>query len=319
MSQPQTGDPPPQGIEPPPLPPPPIPPTTPPPPPVIDFLDDEERSIGVTVTDGNRASVPQDSFRKIKDKAAQRARDKVLAEQTERAKALGFADFDTMLAQLERKEIIVTTPNQPAPLPAAPVAAAPAPALVPAPVDPKVAAPPSSDPAEDRNLTDSQRRRLRQHRQEMSNQAAAAKAKADAAELTAKSATTQLETFRAEQTLRDDILLSGCTDVEYVFEKLLRKHLGELAKDKTPEGDKALKEFSAKTWAEKLKAEKPYLFGSVAAPANTGHPPIAAGDPPKPQTPAEIAAAAAAGARKNASQMSPAEWAAYKKANNLNI
>lgn len=303
---------------PPPTPPEPTPPVQakPPaaPPATIVIIDDDDRTEGVAA-DGDRVAVPQASFRKLKDKAQQRGRDQA---QAELAKKLGFESVEAMLTAIDRKEITMSTPAAPGSTtppasgtPGAPAVTPPAVVATP-PATPPPATPPGEDPSapeNDRRYSAEQRRKLRQAREDMQAKVAAKDAELAAAKTLAESHAQQLEVFKAEQGMRDELIRTGCADIDYTFHQL-RAHLAELAKDKSPEGDKKLKEFNIKTWADEIRKARPYLFGAVNQPANTGNPPTPPATPPGP---GDAAAAAAGGAKKDARNMTKAEWDAYRK------
>lgn len=287
-------------------------------------LDDEDRADGVTA-DGDRVAVPQSSFRKLKDKAAERGRAKALAEMTERATALGFSSVDEMFAALERsKETApVTTPanpNTPNTPPTTtttpPAAATPAPAATP----PPAAAPPAAamaaaaagdeTPENDRRYSPEQRRRLKQAREEMQATVAQERRAREAAEAQIKAKDAELSTWRAEQGMREDLIRAGCVELDFTFSKL-REHLASIKDDEAK-----LKEFDLAKWAEEQRKAKPFLFGAQVVPATTGNPPGAGNAPPAPN-PADATKHAAGGQAKNAKDMSPAEWQAYKREHGL--
>lgn len=295
---------------------------------IVVELDEDDREHGVTVSEqGDRVAVPQASFRKLKDKAADRARAKAQAEFAERAKTLGFASVDDMFAALERKEINpVTTPNQNPPgtnplitppagaAPAgAPPAAAPPPAQQPPAGQPPAGDPPDGDPENDRRYSAAQRAKLRQAREDMKGKVSAAEQARLAAEEAVKAKDLEMATWRAEQTMREDMIRAGCTEVDFTFAKL-REHLAQLTAEaaKSPEAKEKLEKFDLKAWLEERRKAQPFLFSTVVQPANTGNSP-AGGDPPGAPDPASAAARAAGGAKKDAKSMTPAEWQAYKK------
>ena len=288
---------------------------------IVVELDEDDREHGVTVSEtGDRVAVPQASFRKLKDKAAERARTKAHAEIAERAKTLGFASVDDMFAALERKETNpVTTPNQNPPTtpPTTPPAGA-APAATPPPAAPPPAQqPPAGDPPggeeleNDRRYSAAQRAKLRQARADMAGKVTAAEQARLAAEEAVKAKDLEMATWRAEQTMREDMIRAGCTEVDFTFSKL-REHLAKLGEDKTPEGIEKLKTFDLKAWLDERRKAQPFLFSTTVQPANTGNPP-AGGDPPPPPNPGDASQRAAGGAKKDAKSMTPAEWSAYKK------
>lgn len=295
---------------------------------IVVELDEDDREHGVTVSEqGDRVAVPQASFRKLKDKAADRARTKVHAEFAERAKTLGFASVDDMFAALERKEINpVTTPGQnpppgtnpliTPPAGASPAGAPPPPAAAPPaapPQQPPAGEPPGGDEENDRRYSAAQRAKLRQARLDMQGKVSAADQARIAAEEAVKAKDLEMATWRAEQTMREDMIRAGCTEVDFTFAKL-REHLAKLTEEakKSPEAKEKLEKFDLAAWLEERRKAQPFLFSTVVQPANTGNSP-AGGDPPGAPNPGDAAARAAGGAKKDAKSMTSAEWQAYKK------
>lgn len=308
-----------------PLPPPPItappevviaPPALPPAPPDPELDDDDRRDgvqSGATIRglDTPAVAVPRAAFKLLKERAAARGRTE--AERDILA-SLGVESLDAAreLVRQSKEKIMPDPVVPPVTPPVAVVVPAPAPAPVvvaPAPAPPAVApapapVPPPAAPApDDRAIPENTRRMLREQREAAERTAASEKARADAA---------VLETARVlkEREIREGMIADGVADIDYVFVQL-QKHL------KTIENDAAaLAAFDRAAWTVKLKAEKPYLFRGVIAPANNGPTTPAPGTPP---TPGAVTGAAAGAGAVDVRKMTDAERAAHYKGTGINF
>lgn len=245
-----------------------------------------------------------------------------------RALALGFTSLADVLDALEEvdpggdtdpKEKPMTTPAAPgtpttppgaapspsgaAPAPGATPIAPPAPA--PAPIAPPTFTPPAPVPAptpappapaasvaeleNDRKLSDAQRKKLRAAREDMTARTTAAEQARIAAEQQAATYQAQLEQFRAQQSMREDMIRDGVKELDFSWH-LLQQHLAGLAADKTPEGEAKLKAFDLKAWCAELRKTRPYVFGEAVVPATTGATPPG-GAPPAAPGPGAVAGA----------------------------
>lgn len=282
---------------------------------ITDELDDEDRAAGVT-TAGEQLAVPRDAFKKVKDRAVERGRKAEQAALSKRATALGFATVDEMFAALERNQAmaatppVITPPTPAAPAGAAPTAATPAaaPTLAHDPaVTPPVAAQPGQaaaqlpkpgdEPENDRRVPEHVRKKLRTAREEMRNATVAAQQAQKVAETQAKASAHQLEVFREEQKMREDMIRSGIRDIDFSFFEL-KKHLATL-------DDEKLKAFELKGWVDDQRKSRPYLFGEQPVPANTG---VAQPPPVAPPGPGQIQGAAGDASKVDARNLSPEEF-----------
>ena len=315
---------------PPPEPPaPPAPEAAPPQPPAQILVIDNDDAIAGVVAAGNAVAVPQAAFRGIKDRAREQGRQAAEAEMREKLKAAGIENIDQAIQIINQsKETPVTTLNNPAPgQPANPAAAQPAPAAgaqpaapapAPAPVPPPAPAPapavvapvpppapPPEDPA-DRALPDNVRQRLQAARTEMRNKTAAAEAEAQAAAERARALEHENQVLRATQSMREEIVRAGGTDIDYSYDRL-RRHLAGQTNEQ-------LSAFDIKAWIETERKEKPYLYGQNVVPANTTPAnPGPGGAPPPPPAPGDAARRAADGQAVDTRRMTPKEFQDYMK------
>lgn len=289
-------------------------------------IDEEDRAAGATSTE-QHVAVPHEAFRKIKNNARDKGRRDAEAALSKRAIALGFPTVEEMFATLEQESTpTMTTPNvpaitpapapaaAPAIIPAAPIAPAPAPA--PAAAAPAIAAPPvpPEEPENDRRVPDNVRKKLRAAREDMRTKIAAADQQRTAAESQVETYRQQLAQFEAERSMREDLIRAGVKELDFTWLEM-QKHLRALAADKTPEGEAKLKAFDLKVWADEQRKVRPFLFGEMPVPANTGVPTPPPGAPPGP---AAVTSTVAGAGQVDARKLSPAEFKARMAQHGIN-
>jgi uncharacterized membrane protein len=213
-----------------------------------------------------------------------------------------------------------TPPAAPAPAAAAPPPVAPAPApyvppapayVPPAPIPPAAAAAPppvvppapGEAPEDDRRIPDAVRKKLRAAREEMRQKTSAADQQRIAAEAQAATYQAQLAQFQAQQSMREDLIRAGVKELDFSWH-LLQQHLGQLAADKTPAGEAALKAFDLAAWSADLRKARPYLYGEAVVPAQTAAATAGNGAPPVP-APSAVAGAAGDASAVDARTLTP--------------
>lgn len=184
-----------------------------------------------------------------------------------------------------------------------------APAVAPV-VAPVAAKPPGLAPGDDlinnRKLDEGTRSRINKLREELRGKASAAEQRATAAEAKLAAAEQAAALATAEEAMKMDLVRAGvgAQNFDYAWHAL-KKKIGELAKDVTPEGIKKLAEFSATTWATEQRSTAPYLFGEHVVPASTG---ATGGAPqPSPMGAAAVGGTTAAAGQFDARTASPAD------------
>lgn len=271
-------------------------------------LDDEDRADGYELVDGRLVLSPEAHRAAKAARAAQAQAFRDRQAYDARATAAGYPTVESLIAaavaDLEEAGRVVdngltpqetphmeptTPPSSPPPAvtpPAQPAVAAP-------PQVPRAAAPPAQavtppvDPTNDRALPEHQRRRLQKYREEQALAATTARAESEQYKTQVTGYQAQIAQMEAETSMQVALARTGISDMEFAWFEF-RKHIKTLTADKSPEGVEKLKAFSAdpssgaKAWADEQRKTRPYLFGEMGVPANTGAP---TGLPPAPAVP----------------------------------
>lgn len=315
-------------------------------------LGEEEMEIGVAI-DGDRVVIPAAVYSSFVERVAQRGRLAADAEVIRRLSAWGYSDLNEYLSAVEaeltqqppHQENHVSDPAAPAsPTPAAgaPAIAAPAqPAAAPAPVQaptppayqpPAAASPPvpgqqpgapaGAQPGQpdpnDRTLPEHIRRKMQQVQQKAQQQYTTLQQQHAAEVAKAAALQQQVDALNEEMRLKLEMSKLGVTDLDFAWFEM-SKHLKTLAADKSPEGQKRLAEFSPQTWAEEQRKTRPFIFGQMPVPAQTG----AVGQPgsqpaPTAPSPAQVTGAAAGAGTFDARTSSPRDFEAHMRSLGIN-
>lgn len=245
-----------------------VPPTGATEPPGTDTAGDEGR-----VTH----QVPQDQFKKLKEKERDKGRNAALAEITDKVKLAGFESLDEALAQIPqlsaRIDELLSAPD---------------------PTDNKdkepMAQPKKTPPNKGKRNGQPKRSNGRGKEDRMAGKDAKEiarlgrerekdRAKWRREEKRRKAAEQKLAATQAEMEIREIAINAGVKDVDYAV-RLMTRECAKLPKDK-------LAEFDENQFFTGLRDTKPYLFGETTVPANTG---TGTGDettPPEPK-PGEV-------------------------------
>jgi len=116
----------------------------------------------------------------------------------------------------------------------------------------------------------------------------------------------QLDAREAEMALRENFAKAGVQDLDYVVHTFSREFSGKTEEE--------LKAFDEAKWIADLRAKKPYLFGEVVIPANTG---VNGATPPAPQ-PGDVTRTIAAGEQVDARKMSSQQFAQHLRSRGMN-
>lgn len=213
--------------------------------------------------------VKHSDFKRIKEEAKAKGKQEALSELDAKAKEQGFQSWDDAMKYLG--ELKKTPPAKPA-----------------APQPPKET--PTMSTA-DKDKVKAQKEKERQ--------AADAKAKADeqarqddrkrwrSEERKRRELQAALDAKEAEMGLREEMWRAGVSDVDYTMRLLTRELEGK--------SEDEIAKYDRKSFYDKLKGERPYLFGEKVAPANTGtngtKPDGSAPETPKPGDPSKEKAA----------------------------
>jgi hypothetical protein len=208
--------------------------------------------------DGDRVQIlGTKTFKELKDRERERGRRDAMADLNAKAKAIGYDSFDAMaLAAAEAKEAKQrpARPTKPARQP--PVATAPGQDLPPAPP---------------RNKAD----RKEWSRYERDKQQWQAQSQAQAQELKrARRRAKELEDERASREARYQLEKTaigvGVKEVDYAVDLMYRETQRKQDEDEAA-WHQRLNALDERKFFEDLRGSKPYLFGEIVMPANTGH------------------------------------------------
>lgn len=184
--------------------------------------------------------VKHSDFKRIKEEQRAKGRRETIEELNANARALGFESHDDAMKALAALKKPAAPPAKTPPTPKEP------PAMPPTPkkndsmkTQQEILAAAKSD--EERRKLRKDWRRADQERRELQ---------------------AQLDAKDAEMALREECWKAGIKDVDYAIRLLTRALDGK--------SEEEIGTFDRSKFYEELKTEKPYLFGEVVAPANTG-------------------------------------------------
>lgn len=246
---------------------------------------------------GTQVTVPSGAMKRIKEENYNRG----MAEaQAAFARDAGFESPAEMQAFMKNLKAQANQPRQPAPV-----------ATPPKPAAQQPGGDDLGDPAEDLNRSRQERRIQaradRQMEKIMRERDSFAQQKSDL-ERQLKEARVSLDSKDAEMALRESAVASGLKDVDYGI-RLLTRHLeGKTSAE--------LEVFDDKAFFDGLRKDKPYLFGEIVQPANTG---TGVGGAPNPPKPGAAAGAVANGQHPDAKKMNTQEFQEHLRKRNLNV
>ncbi len=233
-----------------------------------------------TTTDEGKVTthqVPQDQFKKLKEKERDKGRNAALAEITKKVKEAGYESLDEALAKIPqlsaRIDELLSTPEPTADKD-----------------DTTMAQSKGKTPNKSKRNGQPKRSNTRGKDDRMATKDAKEiarlgrerekdRAKWRKEEKRRKAAEQKLAAAQAEMEIREIAINAGVKDVDYAV-RLMTRECAKLPKDK-------LAEFDENQFFTGLRDTKPYLFGETVAPANTG---TGTGDettPPEPK-PGEV-------------------------------
>lgn len=239
-----------------------------------------------TLNDGTVQVLSPGAYKRIKEEAKKRGAAAERAALEDRARALGFASLDDMLAR--------AAPGSAAPAPVRASAAAP-PARQAAPAAGAETTPPTPPEAPPRGAGRKAWEKYERARRQFDRDLQAYRERANRANARSRQLEAELEKQKTEQSLREMAMRAGVTDVDYAIH-LFKGHLAGLTEDDIAKLDE-------QKWFEELRAKRPYLFSERVVPATTG---TAGAAPPAPQ-PGAAAAAAARNGQFDARKATPQE------------
>lgn len=211
--------------------------------------------------------VPQEQFKKLKEKAQEKGRKAAQAEITDRVKAAGFESLDEALSQIPQLQAqIDQILNQPEP-------------------DDKENEPMATPKKKPSNKRPGQKRSTRSKEDRMDSKNAKEIARLGRErqkdrdkwrreEKRRKLAEHKLAAAQAEMEVREIAINAGVKDIDYAV-RLMTRECAKLPKEE-------LGNFDESKFFTGLRDTKPYLFGEMTVPANTG---TGAGDNDTPQEP----------------------------------
>lgn len=321
-----------------------------PPAPTAFELTADETSAGVTAT-GEQVVVPAAVYRTLIGHAEERGARAAEAKYQPLLTAIGVTSIDDLIQSATDEAHVVASPpaqenhvsdtaapasptpaGSPAPAAAAPAQpAAPVQAATPAyQAPPAVAPPPGQQPGapagaqpgqpdpNDRTLPEHIRRKMQAVQQKAQQQYTTLQQQHAAEVAKAAALQQQVDALNEEMRLKLELSKLGVTDLDFAWFEM-SKHLKTLAADKTPEGQKRLAEFAPQSWAEEQRKTRPFIFGQMPVPAQTG----AVGQPgsqpaPTAPSPAQVTGAAAGAGTFDARTASPRDFEAHMRSLGIN-
>lgn len=276
-------------------------PQTPPAPTNAPAAPDPDAELGVRAT-GKNSIVPQDAWKRMKEKQREQGRKQAHKELEQQAQHLGFSSVTEMLAAAAASRK---------------TAAATPPARTQATTDDEESDPPQQERRNDRPRNghhrpnqDRSQQRFEAERQKLAQQLEVERRARVKAEKLARLRAKELEAKETEASLREAARDSGVKDVDYAVSLLRREVEGKSTEE--------LKDFDEKKFFSKLLEDRPYLGGEVIRPATTGTgvgtQPRPAGVPPQPPN-----ANGANGASIDARKLNPQEFAELLRKRGLTL
>jgi hypothetical protein len=151
-----------------------------------------------------------------------------------------------------------------------------------------------------RALDEHTRRRIQREREEMKRARSSAEQERDSYRTRHQDATRALAVQREEEAIKLDLVRAGVQDLDGAW-YFFTNELKQLRADTSPEGVEKLNAFLAAGgagWAQAIRAQRSYLFGTTAQPANTGAPTLLQNQPPAAPRPGAVTGQAADAAGK---------------------